>query len=403
MKKQIDFIKEMNEIDEKFIEEAGQPWIDDVEFEKNLEKSGHIYSRKGKKRRKVYCKKNGISQIAKLRYITGKLAAGFVIVIALGAGTLLISPTARVAASKIKIQISSFLGHRGDIAPYTQVLNTTKTVDGIEVTLKEVILDENCLYVLIKTEDVKENGRADIGIGTMDLTIDGKSLSKLNGNDDGLAVSGTGQKNNLQLVCYRMENNDFPENAKNISLNLDVTRECDKDVAGGKVNFTFSASRKELERNTHKYKVDKKVTFFNKKQLTIKEVRINKVKSSIFVKCNQNIFIQDSVYLKGYDDKGNLVAYTTDGYNKSPGGYYFYSSKDVLTSKEEKQIKKDSVTTSPLPDNDAKSLKLCFYYPKEKLISTEKQENGNYGEETLIESENLTALGDEFVIDLIVK
>lgn len=403
MKKQIDFIKEMNEIDEKFIEEAGQPWIDDVEFEKNLEKSGHIYSRKGKKRRKVYCKKNGIPQIAKLRYITGKLAAGFVIVIALGAGTLIISPTARVAASKIKIQISSFLGHRGDIAPYTQVLNTTKTVDGIEVTLKEVILDENCLYVLIKTEDVKENGRADIGIGTMDLTIDGKSLSKLNGNDDGLAVSGTGQKNNLQLVCYRMENNDFPENAKNISLNLDVTRECDKDVAGGKVNFTFSASRKELERNTHKYKVDKKVTFFNKKQLTIKEVRINKVKSSIFVKCNQNIFIQDSVYLKGYDDKGNLVAYTTDGYNKSQGGYYFYSSKDVLTSKEEKQIKKDSVTTSPLPDNDAKSLKLCFYYPKEKLISTEKQENGNYGEETLIESENLTALGDEFVIDLIVK
>lgn len=391
----------MNEIDEKFIEEAGQPWIDDIEYEENLEKSEHIYSRKGKKRKQVYCRKNGTPQITKLRYITGKLAAGFVIVIALGAGTLIISPNARVAASKIKIQISSFLGHRGDVTPYTQVLNTTKTVDGIEVTLKEIILDENCLYVLIKTEDVRENNRADIGIGTMDLTIDGKSLSKLNGNDDGLAASGTGQKNNLQLVCYRMENSDFPESAKNISLNLDVIREGDKDFADRKVTFTFSASRKELERNTHKYEVDEKVTFFNKKQLTIKEVRINKIKSSIFIKCDQNIFTQDSVYLKGYDDKGNLVAYTTNGYNESQGGYYFYSSDDILTIKEEKQIKKDTSTPSPLPDSGAKSLKLCFYYPKETLISTEEQENGSYGEETLIESEKLTALGKEFVIDLL--
>ena len=65
-------------------------------------------------------------------------------------GSLLFPPTQFMAYAGMKTvtyNLSQFLGIQKDLSPYRTVLGESITKDGYTVTLNEVILDENILYV----------------------------------------------------------------------------------------------------------------------------------------------------------------------------------------------------------------------------------------------------------------
>lgn len=124
MSKKWDFLKEMSDIDDRFIEEAAGEW-------KIL--SGSV------------------------QQVFVKIAACFAIIVSLLLSSVAFNPEARVMTENIRIKIDRILGSREDLTSYAQILNTTKTVADVDVTLENVILDEDTLYVLVDVNDRRKS------------------------------------------------------------------------------------------------------------------------------------------------------------------------------------------------------------------------------------------------------
>ena len=377
MKKRIDFITEMNEIDDKFIEEAGQPWVE--------------------KKRPAW-------------YYIGKVAACIALILALGAAVLIVSPEARVAAQKITIQISHFLGSQEDITPYTKIINTTKTVDGINITLKEAVLDDNCLYLLIQAEDTKKEAKVELG--SDEVKMNGKTLGEIAGSGGIWGEGSSNVRKNTHLLSYSIEGEFLPQIIENITLDFDVYREKSTSQKKtddfpdtqkiGKVHFSFSASRKELEKSTRKYIPNLSLTMPDGNIVSIEKVQINRVNSSILIKCDEKFVSEAGVYLKGHDDKGNVVCYEGNFYNKKKGTILLQSTQDIMNDKERKEMqKKNEKGTKPLPDENATYMTLCFYYPVIQNRTTTKEEGGRIAEEWVTSTDEIEAVGKEFRVNLI--
>lgn len=377
MKKRIDFITEMNEIDDKFIEEAGQPWVEEKQS---------------------------------VWYYIGKVAACIALILVLGAAVLIVSPEARAAAQKITIQISHFLGSQEDITPYTKIINTTKTVDGINITLKEAVLDDNCLYLLIQAEDTKKVAKVELG--SDEVKINGKTLGEIAGSGASWGEESFNAGKNTQLLSYGIEGKSLPQMIENITLDFDVYREKSSgqkktdDFPGmqkiGKVHFNFSASRKELEKNTRKYTPNLSLTMPDGNNICIQKVQINRVNSSILIKCDEKFVSEAGVYLKGHDDKGNVVCYGGTFYNKKKGTILLQSTQNIMNDKEQKEMqKKKEKGTKPLPDEDATYMTLQFYYPVIQNRTTTKEEDGRIAEEWVTSTDEIEAIGKEFRVNLI--
>lgn len=377
MKKRIDFITEMNEIDDKFIEEAGQPWVEEKQ---------------------------------PVWYYIGKVAACIALILVLGAAVLIVSPEARAAAQKITIQISHFLGSQEDITPYTKIINTTKTVDGINITLKEAVLDDNCLYLLIQAEDTKKEAKVEIG--SDEVKINGKTLGEIAGSGGNWGEESSNVRKNTHLLSYSIEGESLPQMIENITLDFNVYREKGTSLKEtddfpdtqkiGKVHFNFSASRKELEKNTRNYTPNLSLTMPDGNVVCIQKVQINRVNSSILIKCDEKFVSEAGVYLKGHDDKGNVVCYEGTFYNKKKGTILLQSTQNIMNDKEQKEMqKKKEKGTKPLPDEDAAYMTLQFYYPVIQNRTTTKEEDGRIAEEWVTSTDEIEAIGKEFRVNLI--
>ena len=71
----------------------------------------------------------------------------------------------------------------------------------------------------------------------------------------------------------------------------------------------FSASRKELQASSKSIETDIKVKLRNNTEVQVQKVRVSKVASSVFVKCDKKFWGKSKVYMKGKDSKGNPVIF----------------------------------------------------------------------------------------------
>ena len=142
-----------------------------------------------KKQGKKY-KKN--SKKRTLVYALGSIAAAFVILI----GFSHQSPALASSLSKIPI-IGSVFGDSDLIGlqqaqekGLTSQIGETKTINGISVTLDEVLYDQNNITIGLKMESEKELGEEYFGSG-MDFIIDGKAPSGASGSYGEEVLSST--------------------------------------------------------------------------------------------------------------------------------------------------------------------------------------------------------------------
>ena len=182
MSKKWDFLKEVTDIDDRFIEEAAGEWI---------------------------------QPIRNVQQILVKIAACFAIIVSLLLSGVSFNPTARVMAENIRIKIDRILGSREDLTSYAQILNTTKTVADVDVTLENVILDEDTLYVLLDVNDKRESVNEDedqVDIAPSgSICINGKSMDDVMGNRSTEISHSLGEKGTEVLIKYVFDGYTFPE------------------------------------------------------------------------------------------------------------------------------------------------------------------------------------------------
>ena len=267
MSKKWDFLKEVTDIDDRFIEEAAGEWI---------------------------------QPIRNVQQIFVKIAACFAIIVSLLLSGVSFNPTARVMSENIRIKIDRILGSREDLTSYAQILNTTKTVADVDVTLENVILDEDTLYVLLDVNDKRESVNEDedqVDIAPSgSICINGKSMDDVMGNRSTGISHSLGEKGTEVLIKYVFDGYTFPEKIEKLKIPFKIIRYITKEYETpdatvlGDVEFTFSASRKELQASAKSVETDIKVKLRNNTEVQVQKVRVSKVASRITIYKNLVIF-----------------------------------------------------------------------------------------------------------------
>lgn len=280
MKKEFDFAKEFAEIDEKLVEEAGKEW----------------------KRPKYYI----------FQFYSRKIASVAIIVIL--CLVALSNSSVQASVREFTTKIGEAFGFTKDLSSYAEIVNQTQTVNGISLTLKEVIMDDRVLMVSLHTQADQE--QLALWINEEKTWINGQKHMTYEsvetaGNDVGIFEPS---RDTVLVQIY--EDQILPEGEVRVHLVLEAG-EINMGLEEGLAEFVydFVISAEELKEKT--VRQDLHVTIgepgVNKRNLTIKELRMN----DLYCRMTVTGITRDDDWaneydlkLQGKDSLGNLVTLT---------------------------------------------------------------------------------------------
>ena len=294
--KKFDFSKEFGNIDPKYISEAEGEW-------------------KGKKK-------------AWAPSFWSKLAVACVILALIS--TVLSNPKVQAAIKSLALSIGETLGFQKEIESYTEDLNISRSNQGITVNLKEVVLDEGVLLFRVHAEiDAPEENQQEKSVDissfkntgiTLDMdktTINGQKLDEyMNAEyspysvDDLLDADADRDEEEYDRVQeYRFHApTDLGENPEvHFVLNAYDYDDWEKSVA--EFTFDFNISREKILKQTTNKKLENISVQTEEGTVTLKDIFLNKLQSSISADVPEKLFQKYDVELRGTDSKGNKVRY----------------------------------------------------------------------------------------------
>lgn len=294
--KKFDFSKEFGNIDPKYISEAEGEW-------------------KGKKK-------------AWAPSFWSKLAVACVILALIS--TVLSNPKVQAAIKSLALSIGETLGFQKEIESYTEDLNISRSDQGITVNLKEVVLDEGVLLFRVHAEiDAPEENQQEKSVDissfkntgiTLDMdktTINGQKLDEyMNAEyspysvDDLLDADADRDEEEYDRVQeYRFHApTDLGENPEvHFVLNAYDYDDWEKSVA--EFTFDFNISREKILKQTTNKKLENISVQTEEGTVTLKDIFLNKLQSSISADVPEKLFQKFDVELRGTDSKGNKVRY----------------------------------------------------------------------------------------------
>ena len=292
--KKFDFSKEFGNIDPKYISEAEGEW-------------------KGKKK-------------AWAPSFWSKLAVACVILALIS--TVLSNPKVQAAIKSLALSIGETLGFQKEIESYTEDLNISRSDQGITVNLKEVVLDEGVLLFRVHAEiDAPEENQQEKSVDissfkntgiTLDMdktTINGQKLDEyMNAEyspysvDDLLDADADRDEEEYDRVQeYRFHApTDLGENPEvHFVLNAYDYDDWEKSVA--EFTFDFNISREKILKQTTNKKLENISVQTEEGTVTLKDIFLNKLQSSISADVPEKLFQKYDVELRGTDSKGNKV------------------------------------------------------------------------------------------------
>ena len=294
--KKFDFSKEFGNIDPKYISEAEGEW-------------------KGKKK-------------AWAPSFWSKLAVACVILALIS--TVLSNPKVQAAIKSLALSIGETLGFQKEIESYTEDLNISRSDQGITVNLKEVVLDEGVLLFRVHAEiDAPEENQQEKSVDissfkntgiTLDMdktTINGQKLDEyMNAEYSPYSVDdlldADADKDEEEYDCvqeYRFHApTDLGENPEvHFVLNAFDYDDWEKSVA--EFTFDFNISREKILKQTTNKKLENISVQTEEGTVTLKDIFLNKLQSSISADVPEKLFQKYDVELRGTDSKGNKVRY----------------------------------------------------------------------------------------------
>ena len=294
--KKFDFSKEFGNIDPKFISAAEGEW-------------------KGKKK------------VRELSFWS-RLAAACVILALIS--TVLSNPKVQAAIKNLALSIGETLGFQKEIESYTEALNMSQTDQGITANIKEVVLDEGVLLFRVHAEiDASKENQQEKSVDissfkntgiTLDMdktTINGQKLDEyMNAEyspysvDDLLDADADRDEEKYDRVQeYRFHApTDLGENPE-VHLVLNAFDYDDWEKSLAEFVFDFNISREKILKQTTNKELENIFVETEEGTVTLKDIFLNKLQSSISADVPENLFQKYEVELRGTDSKGNRVRY----------------------------------------------------------------------------------------------
>ncbi len=193
------------------------------------------------------------------------------------------------AAKRIAEQIGSIFGFEEELAPYAEVIGTTETVNGLSVTLQEVILDDSRVIAFLTLDEeadwgdpVSEDGHLMRTAFVNSLCVDGKELESV---ADHCYETGTPGE---YVVAQYFAEGTLPETLSEVELNLNVYEAPDEegsDERGGLFTYRFQVTKEELMKDVSTVSVNGRIEAGEGLAMTVREITSTKLSNRILAEC----------------------------------------------------------------------------------------------------------------------
>lgn len=238
--------------------------------------------------------------LALRKYLTGAACAAVIILLSMAC---IFHSEVKAALHKFTTAIGEMLRISEDISSYTEIKNSSITKNGLTLTLEEVILDKNQLFLLVSQKF--EDGRQIIDTELSDhVKINGRKLHvKIQHKTDASPEAPAGK----YVLNYYLDKDFCLEDPVEIEAVFTVNKIHNMDEIG-KYRFIFHASMEKSNQRTAVVQSGQVITLSDGTPITIKDFLFNSVESTITAVC-ENLPPGREYYLKGKDNLGNQVTY----------------------------------------------------------------------------------------------
>ena len=252
---------------------------------------------------------SGNRAVRKHRYVKYAAAAAAAVVLICAGSIPSVRITAYAAVKSVTYDLSQLLGISGDLSPYTTVVGESVSKDGVSVTLNEVIMDENMMYI---TDTVTTSEKMDTVEKQMGYTAD--AMVFINGKMASSGASGGIEQADDYNLVSTMEI-DLPD----VDTSGTVDMEIRYSVAGKEIGtIAFTASGAELLADTVTIPLNEVVTLPDGSTLSLEKYTTSEVGQKIFFTLSPEKVVYD-VILKGEDNLGNPVEFITRSIHDGQG------------------------------------------------------------------------------------
>lgn len=230
-----------------------------------------------------------------------KYAAAAAVLCAVAAGTVMgpVRHNVYAGVKAVAYDLSQALGITKELEPYKTVVGSTISGGGYSVTLNEVVLDEESMYITYTlTVPEKMETEEDEMSYHDDMTV------YINGRMASLAGSG----GTVKVDDYTLAS-DWKKELPNVNTARDIDVEIQCAVNGDEIGtFRFTASGEELALDTLTVPLDETVTLPDGTRVTFERYTSNAMGQSIYFTKTSSSYDYDFM-LKGEDDLGNPVEF----------------------------------------------------------------------------------------------
>ncbi|MGL5316467.1 MAG: DUF4179 domain-containing protein [Peptostreptococcaceae bacterium] len=214
---------------------------------------------------------------------------------------------AKEIVQEITYSISKAFGISGNLEDYTNIINKSVSKNGLEVSLTQVILNND---EIVFSYRVKSDKKLD-EIGYPSLMISGLTIN----NKEVGAAGGGGSK---QIDDYTQEEvmrftlfgigEDELKGEVDIKIEFNEATIGDDKVIKGPWTFKFKADGSQLALDTEEVSINKTIELESGEKLTLLKYTKNEMGEKIYTKFeNINYDKSYDIYIKGVDDSGTVV------------------------------------------------------------------------------------------------
>lgn len=233
-----------------------------------------------------------------------KYVAAAAVICILG-GSLIFPPTQFMAYAGMKAvtyNLSQLLGIQKDLSPYRTVIGKSISNDGYAITLNDVVLDENILYIsdTLTLPQKNEGSQAEnIPLADVNVFINGKMISWG-------SSGGTEAADDYNLFSSRRMSLDTIDASQNLDIELHYSIDS-KNIG----TFSFSTTGKDLMASTYTAALDTSITLPDNTSIHFYKYSSNAMGQRIYFKTSTPDTVPAyDILLKGKDNLGNPVTFS---------------------------------------------------------------------------------------------
>lgn len=323
-RKNFEFLEAMQQVDDRWILEAGEPW----------------------KKEKSYGK----------FHVTAK-AACVLLILVLGVSCVF-HEQVKAAIAQALSRIGQRMGNENDISPYVEEVMQSQTIDGITVHLNEILLGKDKVTAYVSLEGYHAS-REESMISINEVRINGEYIDCIAGD------TYTEESEDEFVMEYFCEKGAIPEGIQKIEFVIGYYEKIGKEYWETSENFNFTvfpeksgAGMDFSEQNLDIDMEDEDGQVFH-----LKEYTYNKAEGQIRVLCDKDPREYESEEMEFYDldyrinivdDQGNECCFKPIFYDEEKGEIWFESEFGTQPGQNSKYIDVYLVTDTIIRDGNVK-------------------------------------------------